>query len=175
MDFMEIAQKRQSCRAYDPNRAVDAALVQACLEAAWLAPSACNAQPYHITVARGDTARLVGEAVRSMGMNKFTQDVPVFLVLSEAPYNATAAAGARLKNQDYRSVDIGIAAAYLTAQATALGLGSCILGWFDERKLAASLGLSQRIRLVISLGYAKEGDPLRPKKRKGQDDLTTWL
>lgn len=175
MDFMEIARARQSCRAYDPDRPVDEALIRSCLEAGRLAPSACNAQPYHVTVAQGPAARQVAEAVHSMGMNKFAQEVPVFLVLSETAYNPTAAVGARLKAQDYRSVDMGIAAAYITAQAAALGLGSCILGWFDEKKLASALGLTQRIRLVISLGYPRQGDPLRPKKRKELSELTTWL
>lgn len=175
MDFLEIAQARQSCRAYDSSRPVEEEALVACLEAARLAPSACNAQPYHITVAQGDMARRVSEAVSGMGMNKFAMDVPVFLVLSEDSYNTTAALGARMKGQDYRSMDIGIAAAYITAQAVSLGLGSCIMGWFDEKKLAADLGITQRIRLVISLGYAKAGDPLRTKKRKALSDLTTRL
>lgn len=106
-------------------------------------------------------------------MNQFTVQAPVLLVISEAPYNATASAGARFKGQDYRSVDIGITAAYLTAEAQTQGLASCILGWFDNKKLQALLGLNQPVRLVICLGYAKPGDPLRPKKRKSREELVT--
>ena len=73
--------------------------------------------------------------VQGMGMNKFAGKVPAFIVISERDYNRTAAAGAKFKKNDYRSIDIGIAAAYLTAEATAQGLGSCILGWFDDAKL----------------------------------------
>lgn len=175
MDFLELAKNRQSCRAYAPNCPVEPEKIAACLEAARLAPSACNAQPYHITVASGEKAEAVGSLVRGMGMNGFTKEVPVFLIISEDEYNRTAAMGAKLKNQDYRSVDIGIVAAYITAEAHSQGLGSCILGWFDEKKLQTLLGTTQRIRLVISLGYAKQGDPLRQKKRKSTDTLITKL
>lgn len=175
MDYLEIARNRQSCRAYDPERDIEDEKLEACLEAARLAPSACNAQPYHITLARGESARQVGAATRSMGMNQFTKDVPVFLVISEDSYNRTAAVGAKLKKQDYRSVDIGIAAAYITAEVHTQGLGSCILGWFDEKRLQSLLGITEPVRLVISLGYAKAGDPLRPKKRKEMDQLVSRL
>ena len=81
MDYLEIARARQSCRAYDATRPVEEEKLLTCLEAARLAPSACNAQPYHITVARGATAKAVGAATRSMGMNGFTREAPVFLVI----------------------------------------------------------------------------------------------
>ena len=168
MDYLEIARARQSCRAYDATRPVEEEKLLTCLEAARLAPSACNAQPYHITVARGATAKAVGAATRSMGMNGFTREAPVFLVISEA------ALGSKVKGQDYRSVDIGIAAAYLTAEAQSQGLSSCILGWFDGKRLRQLLDLKGPVRLVIALGYAKASDSLRPKKRKAMDQLVTW-
>lgn len=174
-DFLVLAETRQSCRNYDPNRPVEPMKIESCLEAARLSPSACNAQPYHITVATGDRAQDVGRLVRSMGMNGFTKDAPVFLVIAEDDYNRTAAMGAKLKNQDYRSVDIGIVAAYITSQAHTLGLGSCILGWFDEKKLQALLNTEKRIRLVISLGYAKSNEQLRKKSRKEKDTFVSYL
>ena len=80
-----------------------------------------------------------------------------------------------MKQNDYRSMDIGIAAAYLTAEATAQGLGTCILGWLDDRKIREICGLKYPVRLVITLGYAKEGDRLRTKKRKELSELVTKL
>ncbi len=174
-DFLTLAENRQSCRNYDPNRTVEQGKIEACLEAARLSPSACNAQPYHITVAAGDRAQDVGRLVRSMGMNGFTKDAPAFLIIAEDDYNRTAAIGSKLKDQDYRSVDIGILAAYITAEAHTQGLGSCILGWFDEKKLQALLNTAHRIRLVISLGYAAENDRLRKKARKSKDVLVSFL
>ena len=109
-----------------------------------------------------------------MGMNKFASQAPVMVVITEAPYNRTAAVGAKVKSNDYRSIDIGIATAYLTAEAAAQGLGSCILGWFDDDKIRKICGIDDTVRLVIALGYAKEGDPLRTKKRKDAEELICY-
>lgn len=175
MNFLEIAQARQSCRAYDESRTVEPEKLTAVLEAARLAPSACNGQPYHFTVCRGETAKAVAAGVGGMGMNKFAAQAPVLIVVSEKPYVKSAALGARVKNNDYRSIDIGIAAAYLTAEATAQGLSTCILGWLDDKKIREACGLDQPVRLVITLGYAREGDPLRPKKRRELSELVTYM
>ena len=166
MNFMEIAQTRQSCRSYDAGKEVEAEKLDAILRAAQLSPSACNGQPYKITVCKGDAAGKVAKAVQGMGMNKFASDAPVLLVISEQPYVRTAALGAKVKGNDYRSIDIGILSAYLTAEATAQGLSTCILGWLDSDAICKICDLDGTVRLVITLGYAKEGDPLRAKKRK---------
>lgn len=174
MNFTEIAQARQSCRAYDAARAVEQEKLDAVLASARLAPSACNAQPYHITVCRGEAAKKVAGAVQGMGMNKFACDAPILLVISEQNYNKTAALGAKLKKNDYRSIDIGIMTAYLTAEATAQGLETCILGWLNDDVIRKICGLDHPVRLVITLGYAKEGDPLRQKKRKEMTELVSY-
>ena len=114
MNFYEIALNRQSCRSYDASRIVEEEKINAILESVRLAPSACNGQPYHLTVCQGETAREVAKATMGMGMNKFAADAPVLIVISEEPYCKTAALGAKVKGNDYRSIDIGIAAAYLT-------------------------------------------------------------
>ena len=173
MDFLEIAQTRQSCRSY-AQTPVEQEKLDAVLEALRLAPSACNGQPYFVTVCRGETAKAVAAACQGMGMNKFASQAPVVLVLSEKAYVKTAAVGSKVKHNDYRSIDIGIAAAYMTAEATAQGLGSCILGWLDDEKIRKICDLTQPVRLVITLGYAQDGDPLRPKKRKDLSDLTAY-
>lgn len=174
MNFMEIAETRQSCRSYDASRPVEEEKIAAILNAVRLAPSACNGQPYHLTMCRGEAARQVAKATMGMGMNKFAADAPVLLVLSEEPYVKTAALGAKVKGNDYRSMDIGIAAAYITAEAAAQGLGSCMLGWLDDEKIRAICELDSPVRLVITLGYAKEGDKLRQKKRKNLEELVTF-
>ena len=175
MNFLEIVQTRQSCRSYDENRAVEPEKLSAILEAARLAPSACNGQPYHLTVCRGQVAKDVAAATAGLGMNKFAVQAPIVIVVSEMPYNKTAAMGARVKNNDYRSIDIGIVTAYLTAEATAQGLSTCILGWLDDSKIRALCGLEHPVRLVITLGYARENDPLRTKKRKELSELVSEI
>jgi len=173
MNFTEIANKRQSCRKYDPDRAVENEKIAAILESARLAPSACNGQPYHFTVCRGESALAVAKETMGMGMNKFAADAPVLIVISEEAYVASAALGAKVKGNDYRSIDIGIAAAYLTAEATAQGLDTCILGWFDDERIRKICGIEHPVRLVITLGYAAQGYELRPKKRKDISELVS--
>ena len=175
MDFLEIAQTRQSCRSYDETRPVEQEKLDAVLEAARLAPSACNAQPYCFTVCRGDAAKAAAKACQGMGMNKFAAEAPVLLVISEGDYVASAALGAKIKKNDYRSMDIGIMTAYLTAEATAQGLSTCILGWLDDEKIRAICGLDSAVRLVITLGYAHPDDTLRQKKRKEMKDMVSWV
>ena len=174
MNFMEIAKTRQSCRGYDETRAVEAEKINAMLEAARLAPSACNGQPYHFTVCRQEAALEVARATMGLGMNKFATQAPVLIVVSEKPYVKSAAMGAKAKGNDYRSMDIGIAVAYLTAEAAAQGLGTCILGWLDDEKIRKICNLDQPVRLVITVGYPKD-DTVRPKKRKELAELVTEI
>lgn len=175
MNFTEIANNRQSCRNYDAERAVEQEKLDAILESARLSPSACNGQPYLMTVCRGESAKAVAKAVQGVGMNKFADNAPVLIVISEKTYVASAALGAKVKGNDYRSIDIGILAAYITAEAAAQGLGTCILGWFDDAKLREICHLDAPVRLVITVGYAKEGDKLRQKKRKDLSEIVKFI
>ena len=175
MNFIEIAKTRQSCRSYDSERMVEKEKLDAILEAARLSPSVCNGQPYHSTVCNGEKAKEVAKATMGMGMNKFALQAPVVIVISEKPYVKSAALGAKFKGNDYRSIDIGIATAYLTAEATAQDLSTCILGWLDDSKIRELCNLDGAVRLVITLGYAKEDDKLRVKKRKDMDELVDYL
>ena len=175
MNFSEIAKNRQSCRFFDNTKQVEDEKIKAILESTVLSPSACNAQPYHFTVCKGEKAKEVAEATRGMGMNKFTEDVPVMIVISEESYNKTAGIGSKIKDNDYRSIDIGIATAYLTAEATAQGLETCILGWLDDKKIRELCNLDGTVRLVITIGYAKDDDKLRTKKRKDIEELVSFV
>lgn len=174
MDFSQLAAARHSCRSYDETRPVEPEKLHEILEAVRLSPSACNGQPYHLTVCQGETAGQVAAACMGMGMNKFAAQAPVIIVISEEAYVKSAALGAKVKGNDYRSMDIGIAAAHLTLAAADLGLGTCILGWLDDGKIRNICGLNQPVRLVITLGYAKE-DRVPVKKRKELDELVTEL
>jgi nitroreductase len=175
MRFSELANKRESCRGYDKERAVEPEKLAEILSAARLSPSACNSQPYHITVAEGEKARKIATACMGMGMNLFLGDAPVMIVISESDYNKTAAFGAKIKHNDYRSIDIGILAAHITLAAADLDLGTCIIGWFDDKKIRETLGSDSVTRLVISLGYPKEDKPPRQKKRKDESELITKI
>lgn len=175
MDFLKIAKNRQSCRDFDPDRKVEPEKLEKIIEAAILAPSACNSQPYHFTVCQGEIAKNVAKCTTTMGMNKFVPNAPVLIVISDEPYNKTAAFGAKVKKLDYRSMDIGIATAYLTSEATAQGIESCIIGWLNDKKIQNICNLQYPVRLVIALGYAKADYKLRAKKRKSINEIATFL
>ena len=116
----------------------------------------------------------VAREVEDAMINKFAKDAPIMLVLSEEPYVSMAALGAKKKDNDYRSLDIGILSAYITAEAAAQGLGTCIIGWFDSKPLQKICKVDGKARLVIALGYASE-DKIRPKKRKELDELVGFV
>ncbi len=175
MDFLEIANARQSCRSFDAERAVEPEKLARILEAARLSPSASNGQPYHLTVCTGKLAKQVAKATQGMGANKFSSDAPVQIVVSEKPNIKSTMVGAKVTGTDYRSIDIGIATAYLTAEATTQGLSTCILGWLNGDKIRELCGIDGAIRLVVSLGYAKADDKLRAKTRKTTEELITIL
>lgn len=169
-EFLDIAKVRQSCRSYDPDREVEVEKLEACLESMKLSPSACNAQPYFYYIVHGHEAKNIKDLLQLGVMNSFAKDVNAFAIVTEENYNLSAKIGSSVKGQDYKSVDIGISAAYFTAEATTLGLSTCIMGWFDEEKIQKYLGTKSRIRLVIAIGYAKD-DKIRDKKRKSSDAI----
>ena len=158
MDIYEIINHRQSDRQYDPERPVEPEKIRCILEAAHIAPSACNAQPWHfIVVDEPELRNQVADAVASriLGMNHFTKQAPVHILVVEERPNFTSGIGGLIKDKQFPLLDIGIAAAHITLAATAEGLGSCILGWFD-----------------IVLGYSTQ--PLREKKRKSADEVISY-
>jgi len=169
-EFIELAKVRQSVRDYDPDRKVEREKIISCLETMKLSPSACNAQPYFYHIVEGDKAKSLSKYLTLGAMNSFAKDVGTFAVVTEENYNLTAKIGSSVKDQDFKSVDIGISVAYFTAQATTLGLSTCIMGWFDEDKVKDLLGIKSRIRLVIAIGYAKS-EKIREKKRKTSDAI----
>ena len=171
MIFKELIDKRQSVRSYksDP---VPTEAIAVCIEAARLAPSACNAQPWKFVVVEDEVLKLrVGEAAASLGMNKFCSQAPcIVAVVLEKP-NLMAAIGSVLKNKEYSLIDIGIAAEHFCLQAVELGLGTCMIGWFDEPKVQQLLGIpkNKRIPLLITIGYPD--DSPRVKLRKTTDQI----
>lgn len=175
MDFYNLAEMRQSCRKYNPEKQVEKEKLDLIIDSSLLAPSACNAQPYKITVCKSETAKRVAQEVQGMGMNKFAADAPVIIVISEGSYNSTAALGSKVKGNDYRSIDIGILAAHITLAAASLGLDTCILGWLDDMKIRKICSLDSPVRLVITLGYAEENYPHRVKKRKPKSETVKFI
>ena len=175
MNFIEIAERRYSCRKYDPTLEVEQEKIDSIIKAARLAPSACNGQPYHITVCKGEMAKKIEKAIAGMGMNEFVVNAPVIIMISEGDYVPLAAQGVELFDNDYRSIDIGILSAYITAEAAVQGLETCIVGWFECDTISEIYGEKTRTRLAITLGYPIHKYEPRPKRRKNTDDLVTTV
>ena len=167
--FLELAARRQSDRRFDADRPVEPEKIAHIVEAARLAPSACNSQPWHFVVVDDpDTKNRVADAAASrvLGMNHFTKQAPVHLLSVEESGNLTSTFGGWVKSKHFPHIDIGIAAAHIALAAADEGLGSCIVGWFDEAAVRKVLGIpsGKRVLLDIVIGYST--DPLREKSRR---------
>lgn len=167
--FLELAAARQSDRSYEPGRVIGREVLERILEAGRLAPSACNGQPWHFTVVTEPQLLVeVGKATSSLGMNRFVKDASALVLITLEPTNITSKLGCGIKDKDFPIMDLGIASAYMTLAAEDEGIGSCILGWFDEKKIKELVGIphKKRLMLIISLGYN-----LKPKRKKIRKDF----
>lgn len=172
-NFSELAMIRQSDRKYK-TQAVEKEKIIQCLETARMSPSANNSQPWKFVVVDDfDKKELLAECSIGLGMNKFTHQCPVMIAVVLEKQNFMSSIGSIIKNKDYCLFDLGIAVNQFCLQAAALGLGTCIIGWFDEKKVKKILGVgSRRIPLMISLGYPDA--PTREKVRKPLETMSSW-
>ena len=177
MDFMDLVKTRQSVREY-LSKPVEREKIERCLEAARFAPSTCNSQPWRFIVV-DDPELKDAVARRTFGrllpFNRFTLQAPVLVLLVGERPKLTARIGATIKHRQFSLMDIGIAAEHFCLQAKEEGLGTCMLGWFDEQGVKKLLNIPdrKRIHLVITLGYPKS-DELRTKKRKDVDMIRSY-
>lgn len=172
--FLDLARRRQSDRAFDATRAIEPEKIARILEAAQLAPSACNAQPYKIIVVdEPELKNKVADTTSSkvLGMNHFTKQAPIHMIIVEENPNLTSGIGAVVKDKHFPYIDIGIVAAHITLAAADEGLGSCILGWFDEKKLRNLLDIPSRKRILLDIVIGYSSQPLRDKKRKDESKV----
>jgi nitroreductase len=171
MSFLELARRRQSVRSYLP-RPVERDKIERCLEAARLAPSASNAQPWHFVAA--DDPRLVRELARAC-YNRFTRHVPAFVAVVREPGKAVTRLGGWLAGRDYRLIDLGMAAEHFCLQAAEEGLGTCMLGMFNQHRVKRLLRMPprRRVQILITLGYPAEPE-VRPKKRMALERVRSY-
>jgi nitroreductase len=176
-ELMKLFRTRQSTRAYS-DRPVEYEKLMRCIEAAQLAPSACNAQPWKFIVINDEALKnRVADHIsgKIVPINHFTRQAPVLIGIVREPANLTSSLGQVIKNKEYPLMDIGIAAIQFCLQATAEGLGTCMMGWFDERKIKQMLKIPalKRLELIITVGYPAS-DEIRPKKRKETGEILSF-
>jgi nitroreductase len=176
--FLSLVSKRQSVRKYS-ELAVEPEKVVRCLEAARLAPSASNSQPWKFVVA--DDPELCRKVAKETTgplstFNNFVGQAPVIVAIVIEKMKTITQIGAVLKDREFPLIDIGIAAEHFCLQAAEEGLGTCMLGWFNEEPIKALLKIpkQKRIGLLITLGYFPEDYPLRDKKRKSFEEVVSY-
>lgn len=174
--MLDLFRKRQSQRAYKPTP-VEPEKIERILEAARIAPSACNAQPWKfIVVDDPELKNQIADATSAklLGMNHWTKQAPVHIVIVEEGANISSSVGGAIKQRHFPLMDIGIAASYISLQATHEGLGTCFIGWFNEKRVKQLLGIprGKRPQLIITLGYPDS--EVREKVRKDKDKVVSY-
>lgn len=178
MQFHTLVKTRQSTRRFSSKQVEKEKLIT-CLESARLAPSACNAQPWKfVVVSKPHLKDKVAKACYSkiIPMNKFVLQAKAMIVIVKEKRNFTSWFGSNVKDRNFPLLDIGIAAEHICLQAEELGLGSCLIGWFNEKKIKKLLDIpsKKRIGLVVALGYPEEGYRKREKTRKSFDEVVSF-
>lgn len=174
--LLELIRSRQSDRKYSQLQ-VEKEKLERILEAGRISPSACNAQPWKFVAV--DNPQLLSQlseaaSARLLGMNTFAGQATAMIIVVREHANFTSKIGATIKNKDYSLIDIGIASANICLQAEAEGIGSCMLGWFDEKMVRKILDIpkTKRVELIITLGYSTADK--REKRRKPAEETTSY-
>jgi len=157
MALLGLMKHRRSIRDFI-GKPVEPEKVMMCLEAARIAPSACNSQPWKFIVVDDKQLknRLCHAAFSGVySVNSFCKTAPVIIALVSEKSKFLARIGGMFRGTEYHLIDIGIAGEHFVLQAEELGLGTCWIGWFDEVAVKAILNVPQqkKIDILIALGY----------------------
>ncbi len=173
--FLELVTSRQSDRVYDKSKEVEPEKLERILEAARLAPSACNAQPWRfVVITDKELSVKVGKATAGLGMNKFAKDAPVHILVVEESANISSKLGGKVKGKHFPLIDLGIATAHISLAAESEGLGSCILGWFDEKEIKQLTGIPPGKRLLLDIVIGYPAKDKRKKIRKATEKVISY-
>lgn len=174
--FLELVKKRYSVRDYI-GKPVEREKLDLCLEAARLAPSACNSQEWTFIIV--DDEKLKNKLCDNIfsgiyKTNTFTKKAPVLVVVISEREQFFAKIAGYLRNLRFYLIDIGIAVEHFVLQAAELDLGTCWIGWFNEREAKKILNIpkNKKIDVVLSVGYPAH--PPHPKKRKTREEISRF-
>jgi nitroreductase len=175
--FQKILRGRRSIRRF-LTAPVDTEKIRACLEAARLAPSAHNAQPWRFVVVDDPELKDRLTAAAFSGIysgSKFAAQAPIIIVLLARLDRVANRIGARLQGVPFHFLDMGIAGEHIVLQAEELGLATCWMGWFNYRKVRKVLDIPRTYKVVamMPLGYA-EKRPNREPPRKTFEEVVTF-
>jgi nitroreductase len=178
LKFIDLIQKRQSDRRYT-DKTVNREIINRCISAGCLAPSASNSQPWKFIII--DEPELKDKVARNTfgplkSFNGFVPQAPVIIAIVLEKPKIITELGGRIKNKEYPLIDIGIAAEHICLQAAEEGLGSCMLGWFNEKAVKSLLNVpnNRSIPLLITMGYTPNDYKLRTKIRKSKEETVSY-
>ncbi len=169
-ELMNLMRARYSCRNYDTTRRPSREEIDKVLEAARIAPSACNRQPWIFLVVENEEGR---EAVIRSYERQWIRTAPVFIIAlgdhSEAWHRG-------YDNKDHTDVDVSIAVEHMCMAATALGLGSCWVCNFDAEDIRRDFDIPAELEpvAILPLGYPAEGSTVPAKTRKDADSVIRY-
>jgi len=177
MDFKQLLHKRTSVREYKPDK-IPRDVLDGCVEAARLAPSACNCQPWSFIIAddEGIKNELADAAFGGIySLNAFAKKAPVLVAMITEKSSYAAMMGGFLRGTQYNLIDIGIAGEHFILKATEEGLGTCWIGWFNEKQAKKVLGIpkNSKVDILISVGYPL-AEQVSEKERKALDEIRKY-
>lgn len=174
--FMDLVKMRHSCRRY-ASRPLEKEKIEACIGVARLAPSACNSQPWYFAVAmEPSVVRAVGKTTQHYGVNTFADQPPAFITVWETPAKLMPKVTEGLGNQFYAQGDVGITVAHLTLAAADMGLGTCVMGIYEEEPIRKLLDVpaDYKLRYVVAIGYPDDGQ-VQPRPRKAMEEICKFV
>lgn len=174
-NFSNLVLQRQACRKFQ-NKTVEQEKLDAIMELALLAPSACNSQPWKLVcVTSKPSVDSLRKCLQSCDHNKFLDNVTSFIAIIDEDAVLRADVDSAFSNNRFVQYDVGELMAYLTLGAKSIGLDTCIIGWMDEKEMPSILGLNSNevCRIVVAVGYSD--DKLRTKIRKSKEQKIVKL
>ncbi|MBN2157067.1 MAG: nitroreductase family protein [Candidatus Lokiarchaeota archaeon] len=149
MEFNDVITFRRSVRKFQPDK-VPEEILKRILEAARLAPTWANKQGVRYLVV--DKTDLIEEVGEGIGQN-WTKKVPMLIVVFINPKDS----GINMNGIEYYTVDAAICLHQLILSAVNEGLGTCWIGWFDEKKIKKTLQVPETMRIIgiTPLGYPR--------------------
>jgi nitroreductase len=174
-DFMELALRRQSCRDFSDKPVEHEKLVR-CVEAALLAPSGCNSQPWSFVVVEDpEKVKAIAPLTQALG-NAFVSKAQAFIIVLEEHAVLNPKLRTMLDSQYFAKGDLGAAVLSVCLEATSLGLGTCILGVYDREKICEVTGIPAEKSFggLIAAGYPAN-DNIRAKTRKTLEESVRFI
>jgi nitroreductase len=175
--FINLVKRRTSCRSYDP-KPIPKEHLELLLEAARLAPSACNKQPWRFVVVQDESVRmrLIGEALLAGIPMKWAAHAGAIIALGMEKSAITHKIAPKISGVDYPLLDLGIAGEHLVLQAEALGLGTCWIGWIRPKEVRRIVGWPRSIEPVslITVGWPSSADR-KSRPRLCMEDIARWI